>query len=539
MKTKNRYITAILLTSFFVVGAFVGYYMSVKSLSQYSHQQFIIGRNGQSKIDKIVNIIKNKYVDEINTDSIVESIIPSLLSDLDPHSVYISAENMKSVNEDMRGDFGGIGIQFNLFEDTIMVVGVVEDGPSEKSGLVWGDRIVSVNDSLVAGVNMNSDSIMMLLRGEIGTKVKLGIKSRNTNSIREVEVTRGIIPISSIDASYFINDTIGYIKINRFSEVTDKEFARDVARLIQDGMKSLIVDLRENPGGSLYSVINTLDLFLEKDKMILFTEGAHQEKEIARASTTGIFKDLSVNVIISSNSASASEIFAGAIQDNDIGYVIGQRSFGKGLVQTQVPLADGSAFRITTARYYIPSGRCIQKPYEQGRNEYTLDILHRYEHGELTNIDSISIDSSQLFYTSKGRKVYGGGGIMPDFFVPIDTNGRNRLLDSALNDVKIYKYALKYVDDNLEAIKNTCTDKNIIEYLENKKVLLDFLNSLKSSSYTPSVADIKESGDLIKNYLYAYITRESIGEVAFYKTLYRKDDSLKKALEIALKGIKP
>ncbi|MFV0483977.1 MAG: S41 family peptidase [Bacteroidales bacterium] len=539
MKIKDRYIIVIFLVLFFMVGAFIGYCMAIRAATQMPPRQSTIWKTSSSKVDKIINTIKTRYVDEINTDSIIERIIPDILTGLDPHSVYISAEEMRAVNEDMRGDFGGIGVQFNLFEDTVMVVGLIEGGPSEKSGVVWGDRIVEVNDSTIAGVNLSNDSIMTLLRGGVGTKVKLGIKSRGIADIRDVEITRGAIPISSVDVSYMINDTLGFIKINRFSEITDKEFQRNVLALMQKGMKSLIVDLRDNPGGSLYSVVNILDFFLEKDELILFTEGAHQNKEEARATKKCVFKDLSINVMIGSSSASASEIFAGAIQDNDIGYIIGQRSFGKGLVQTQIPLSDGSAFRITTARYYIPSGRCIQKSYEHGRSEYSLDILHRYEHGELTNIDSVSVDSSQLYYTKKNREVYGGGGIMPDFFVPIDTGGRSVLLDSVQEDAKIYRYAIKYVDKNREKIQEGCTDENIFQYLEDNKVFLDFVSSLKTAEYEPSAADIKESGDLIKTYLYAYIARESMGDIAFYKIASKRDNTFKKTLEIALKGIKP
>ncbi|MFV0346874.1 MAG: S41 family peptidase [Bacteroidales bacterium] len=530
---KNRYFIAICLTIFFVVGAFMGYYMALKNTS-YS---LTIPR--QNKIDKIIGAIKTQYVDEVNTDSIIESIIPDLLKGLDPHSMYISAEDMKAVNEDMRGNFGGIGVQFNMHNDTVMVLEVIEGGPSEKAKIQWGDRIVSVNDSKIAGVGMSSDTIMTLLRGEMGTKVKLGIKSRNKSNIKEVEITRGSIPISSIDASYMVNDTIGFIKVNRFSEITNLEFDMHVKQLMHQGMKSLIVDLRGNPGGSLGAVINIVDQFLKKDETILFTEGVHQKRETAKATKHYDFKNLSVNVMISSNSASASEIFAGAIQDNDLGYIIGQRSFGKGLVQSQLMLPDGSALRITIARYYIPSGRCIQKPYDHGKGEYSLDILHRYEHGELTNADSISVDSTQLFYTKKGRKVFGGGGIMPDFFVPIDTSGSSALMDSVQQNAKLYKFALNYVDQNLEDIKNNCNENNIIGYLEKRKVFDKFLKNIESNDYKISKADMKKSGDIIKNYTYAYIARESFGDEAFYKVTSLQDETFKKTLKIAIEGDRP
>ncbi|MEN6455427.1 MAG: S41 family peptidase, partial [Prolixibacteraceae bacterium] len=417
-KRFNIYLPLLIAFSV-IIGIFLGNRLSRQHPSGFQN----ISLQSSNKLSTIVDLIKNVYVDSVSTDKVIEDAIPALLKNLDPHTTYIPASDMQEVTEEMQGNFGGIGVQFSIHNDTVHVVDVISGGPSYKLGIQPGDRIVMVNDSNIAGISIKNEDVLKLLRGEKGTKVKVGIKRAAIKAVIPYTITRGDIPIISVDVSYMINNETGYVKVSRFGEKTYTEFMEAMKKLDNQGAGKIIIDLRSNPGGYLMAVIQMVNEFLDKDELILYTEGHSQPRKTYKATSKGKWLNKDIFVLIDEYSASASEIFAGAVQDNDRGIIIGRRSFGKGLVQEQIPFYDGSALRLTVARYYTPSGRSIQKPYEEGTDEYYHDIMKRAVHGELAVADSIQFADSLKFETKSGRTVYGGGGIMPDYFVPIDTSG--------------------------------------------------------------------------------------------------------------------
>ena len=377
-----------------------------------------------NKLESLLQVIGQRYVDTVDVKELVEKTIPKVLAELDPHSVYIPAKDAEEANQDLRGSFSGIGIQFMIQSDTIYVSDVISGGPSEKVGLMAGDRIVTIDDSLYVGKKISNDGAMKRLKGPKGSEVRLGVKRAGEKDLLSFSIIRGNIPVKSIDASYLINDRWCYMKINKFGETTYPEMLISLAQGLQQGAQGVIVDLRGNTGGYMGSAIQMVNEFLPKGDMIVYTEGENTPRYSEYANGHGSCQQLPIVVLTDETSASASEIFAGAIQDNDRGTIIGRRTFGKGLVQQPIEFDDGSAIRLTIARYYTPSGRCIQKPYANGHNEeYELDLLNRYEHGEFFTQDSIKQDESTAYNTKNGRTVYGGGGIMPDIFVPQDTAG--------------------------------------------------------------------------------------------------------------------
>lgn len=408
-----------------------------------------------SKLDLILNMINYSYVDTVDVKKIEENAIPQILKDLDPHTVYIPAKDMQRVNEEIVGNFGGIGVQFYKYLDTVTVVKVVPGGPAEKARLLDGDRIIKVNDSVVAGNNMNTDAIMKMMRGEIGTDVELTIVRRGENKPVIKKVTRGSIPIKSVDVAYMLDDTTGLIKVRTFGMNTYEEFMQAMEKLSAQGMRKVIIDLRQNEGGILPIAIRMINEFLPEGKLILYTQGKSSPRMDYNSNGKGRYQQLPLAVLIDEFSASASEIFAGAIQDNDRGTIIGRRSFGKGLVQEQRLLPDGSALRLTVARYYIPSGRSIQKPYDQGKEKYYEDILVRLRHGEFGQKDSIRFDENLKFKTVGGRTVYGGGGVMPDVFVPADTSGYSEYMVKVnrLSQI-LYDYTFDFMDRHRSEMKN-------------------------------------------------------------------------------------
>ena len=377
-----------------------------------------------NKIEYLLNIINSQYVDSVDVEKLIEDAMPTILNELDPHSVYIPAKDLESTNEELEGSFSGIGVQFSLQNDTIMVVGVISGGPSEKIGIMPGDRIVEINDSVFTGKDITNEKVMKTLRGAKGTEVKVGVRRSTSKDVLSFNIIRGDIPVNSVDASYMIDQETGYVKISKFGRSTYNEMISSLAKLAAQGGKQYIIDLRGNSGGYLDIAINMINEFLPKDQLIVYTDGVHSARSEAKSNGRGVFQNAPLVVLIDEWSASASEIFAGAIQDNDRGTVIGRRSFGKGLVQQQIPFVDGSAMRLTVARYYIPSGRSIQKEYKMGHDEdYGMDIINRFNHGEFYNQDSIKMNDSLIYFTSNGRTVYGGGGVMPVIFVQIDTTG--------------------------------------------------------------------------------------------------------------------
>lgn len=424
MEYKNslrQILYPIIIAVVLLVGFFFGRFWQA-GFSQGSPGSRLLIYPQTNKLEALINLISEDYVDSIDKKELVEKIIPDVIKHLDPHTVYIPADELKAANQELEGNFGGIGVQFSMQNDTVLVISVVKGGPSEKVGIMPGDRIVTVNDSIIAGIKMNNDKVVGLLRGELGTKVRVGIKRHNLKSLLDFEITRGNIPVFSVETSYMLTDSIGYIKISRFGRNTYQEFLTAMAKLKAHNCKNVVIDLRNNTGGYLDVAISMCNEFLKKGDLIVYTEGHSNPRQNVYANGSGTCQDIGVTVLIDEGSASASEILAGAIQDNDRGLVVGRRSFGKGLVQQQMMLPDGSAIRLTVARYYTPSGRCIQKPYENGVEDYHRDILARFTHGEFFERDSIVMNDSLKYSTKGGRTVYGGGGVMPDIFVPRDTS---------------------------------------------------------------------------------------------------------------------
>lgn len=429
---------------------------------------------GSQKVETLIKAIDRKYVDNVDMDSIMDRILPIILQELDPHSAYYPAEETKESNDELHGSFSGIGIQFSIQEDTIRVNSVIHGGPSEKVGVMAGDRIILINDSLFAGKKIPSNEVVKNLKGPKGTSVKISVMRYGEPNLVDFTIERGDIPVSSVDAAYMISDDIGYIMINKFGETTFTEMMTSLAELSSKGMKKLIIDLRSNSGGYLGAAIQMVNEFLPKNDLIVYTQGAHNPMTQQNADGRGHYKSIPLVVMIDESSASAAEIFTGAIQDNDRGTVVGRRSFGKGLVQEPIEFSDGSSIRITIARYYTPSGRCIQKPYGESDEDYAMDIVKRYEHGEFFNADSIKQNENEVYKTKGGRTVYGGGGIMPDVFVAQDTTGYSVYYSDVVRKSLINKFSFKYVDSNRAKFSKFKSYSEIEEYLDSDNVLNKF-----------------------------------------------------------------
>lgn len=488
---------------------------------------------GEEKLAEILGLIKNDYVDEVDVDSLIERTLPNLLSNLDPHSTYIPAEDLQAVNDDLDGSFSGIGIVFTMLTDTATVNEVIAGGPSEKVGLMPGDRIMTINDSLVAGQDLPNTDIVKMLKGEKGSKVKLGIKRKNAKKLLTFEVTRGDIPVNSIDASYIIAPETGYIKVNKFGRTTRDEFLTGLVNLRNEGAKRYIVDLRGNGGGFLEMAIYMANEFLPANSPIVFTRGRKEmEDSQVFSDGTGAFQDAELIVLLDEYSASASEIFAGAMQDNDRALIVGRRSFGKGLVQRQTTLPDSSAIRLTVQRYFTPSGRCIQKDYKPGkRNAYELDIVYRYEHGEFYNSDSIKFNEELQYRTLNGRTVYGGGGIMPDVFVPNDTTGVTKYYYDVANAGLLQKFAFEYTDKNRQALSGT---KSLSEFLnripDDDELLQQFVAYAVQKGIPARWYYINISRNLIVKNLKALIASDILGREYFYQVSNKDDATVKRAI---------
>lgn len=514
--------------------AFVGGMLSTKGL-------FVQDRSasGNNKLNTLLNIIGHEYVDAVDTDSLMETMYPQLLSGLDPHSVYIKAEDLEAVNSELEGSFSGIGITFNMLNDSINVLEVLSGGPSEKVGLLAGDRIVTINDSVVAGKKWSNEKVMSWLRGESGTKVRLGIRRSTSSELLPFEVTRGPIPVTSIDASYLIDDVTGYIRVNKFGRTTYDEFYTDMVKLRDAGAKRYVVDLRGNGGGFMEMAVMMANEFLPAGQLIVATHGRDESAESTAVSDGGgTFQNAELTVLIDEFSASASEIFAGAIQDHDRGLVVGRRSFGKGLVQRQMELPDGSAVRLTIARYYTPSGRCIQKTYTHGENlDYAHEIVDRYNSGEIFNGDSIKHDDSMVFKTDAGRVVYGGGGIMPDIFVPNDTAEITSYYLNVLNKGLLQKFSFDFTDRHRAELKNAGSVNAMLKVLPpDEELLVEFVDYAKSNGVPARWYYINISRKLIVKDLKALIARDVFGTSAFYKVNNLTDPTVVRALQEMRRG---
>ena len=487
--------------------------------------------NNKSKLDMVINLVEGNYVDTVNSKKIIEDAIPEVLKQLDPHTMYIPAKEMQGVSEEMSGNFGGIGVQFSIQNDTVMVIDVISGGPSQKLGIRAGDRIVRVDDSTLVGKNVKNELVFKKLRGPKGTKVKVGIWRKGLPDLLSFNITRGDIPINSVDVSYMIDQKTGYLKIGRFAEKTYDEYMAALAKLESGGAEQMIIDLRGNPGGYLSAVIRMVNEILDKGELIVYTVGRTQPKREFTAENRGKYFGKRVVVLVDEYSASASEIFAGAIQDNDRGTIIGRRTFGKGLVQEQIPFYDGSAIRLTVARYYTPSGRCIQKPYLKGTDDYYADITRRIVHGELEQKDSIHLADTMKYFTRLKRVVYGGGGIMPDIFIPADTTGNSTYLFKLMQKGLIYQFAFDYADKHREELSHLKSGIEFSDLLRKRSILNEFLQYAVKNGVANNDTGIKTSGKIIETQLMAYIARNIIGEEGFYSIISKIDNTLLDAVK--------
>jgi carboxyl-terminal processing protease len=523
--SKKSILLPLLLALTLVIGIIIGRFLPGEDNSRNS----LNIRLKNDKLNTILNVIESNYVDSVNRNDLVESAIPAMLAKLDPHSIYIPAKDLARANEPLQGNFEGIGISFTMLTDTILVISTIPGGPSEKLGLLPGDKILYVNDSLVAGKHVSDEAVMGLLKGPRGTIVRIKILRNGQKELLSFDITRDKIPIYSVDVDYMVNDKTGYIRINNFAMTTYDDFMKGLRELKGKGMISLILDLRGNSGGIMEAAIQIANQFLKEGQLIVYTKGRTQPRSEARATGKGEFETGNLVVLIDEWSASASEILAGAIQDNDRGTIIGRRSFGKGLVQEPVPFADGSGLRLTIARYYTPTGRSIQKPYNAGFDKYYDDLSERFNHREFEVSDSIHFSDSLKFTTPGGRTVYGGGGIMPDKFVPVDTSGVSPYFIKVRS--LIYRFALKYTENNRESLKKYSEAEEMEKYLDKQNLLDQFTKYAAANGIKKDPSDLKISGNIIHIQIKAYIARNILDNKGFYPIWESIDTTLLYAID--------
>ena len=507
-------------------GVMVGYYFSFGSKTNKQFQE----QANTSKIDHLLDYIKMQYVDTVNTKQLENKAILSLLKGLDPHSDFIPAEDFSAVNEPLEGNFDGIGVEFNIVNDTIRVVNPIIGGPSEKLGIKAGDKIVKVNGKTVAGIKINNKQVFEKLRGKSGSTVTVSILRSGTGGLNDYKITRGSIPIYSIDIAYMIKPGIGFIKISRFASTTYDEYIKAFNDLSKAGMKKLILDLRGNGGGFLKTAVDLADEFLMDGLQIVYTEGRAHPKKVYNATSRGSFEKNEMVVLIDEGSASASEILAGALQDNDRALIIGRRSFGKGLVQDQIDLPDGSAFRLTIARYYTPTGRCIQKPYDKSLDDYYNEEYSRFESGELYHADSIKTDKSKQYKTPGGKIVYGGGGIVPDIFVSLDTGKYNKTVNHLYYNGVLNGFAFEFADQHRVELMKQYQSKSFIEKYEVNEAVIDLLKKYIDTKKVNRKIKGNEIG--LRALLKALIGRNLFDKDAYYPILNQSDDAVQKAVEV-------
>lgn len=533
MKNNNSRFMPFLLAVCLVAGIAIGTFYA----NHFSGNKLGIINTSSNKLNALLHIIDEQYVDTVNITDLVEEAMPQILSELDPHSSYIPAKDLEAVTADLKGSFSGIGIQFTIQDDTIHVNSVIKGGPSEKVGLMAGDRIIEVDDSAFVGKIVTNQEAMKRLKGEKRSKVKLGIYRPGEKGTLHFTVVRGDIPVKSVDAAYMITDKFGYVKVNKFGETTYPELLVALAKLNQKNCEGMIIDLRGNTGGYMAAAIQMVNEFLPNNRLIVYTQGRKAPRENYTSNGTGSSQKMPLIVLVDEGSASASEIFAGAIQDNDRGTIIGRRSFGKGLVQQPIEFSDGSAIRLTIARYYTPSGRCIQKPYEKGKeDEYELDLLTRYEHGEFFSADSIKQNEKEVYHTSLGRPVYGGGGIMPDIFVPQDTTGMTSYFRMAANRGLIIRYSFDYTDHNRQKLQEYDTPEKMETYLKKQNLLNQFAGWAEKRGLKRRNNLMMKSRELFELSLYGNIIYNMLGIEAYIEFLNKTDNTVQKAVEVLEKG---
>lgn len=507
-----------------VLGIVIGNYISTK--------KFTLDKD--RKINAVLNLIQSEYVDSIDVKDLVEQAIPAIIGNLDPHSYYIPASDIRAENEKLDGSMSGIGVSLFMMNDTANVDQVIPNGPAEKVGMLAGDRIISVNGESIVGGTLTAEGIRSKIRGEKGTKVRIGVKRNTSKKMLTFTITRDDIPMNTIDVSYMLDDKTGYIKIAQFGKNTYDEFFAALSKLKKDGASRYIVDLRGNPGGYMEMAILMVNEFLEQGELIVYTKGRKEREDIqVWSDDQGSFHDAQVAVLIDEYSASASEIMAGALQDNDRGLVVGRRSFGKGLVQKQIYLPDSSAIRLTIARYYTPSHRCIQKDYTLGdEDDYSKELYDRYTHGELYSADSIKVDKSRIFRTANGRIVYGGGGIVPDIFVSNDTTGITTYYHAVANLGLLQQYVYTYVDINRDQLKNVKTVKQLMGMMPSDDALTyDFVCYARDNGVPMRWYYINLSRSLIARQLRALVIRDVLGSEEFYRYYNRTDNTVNAALK--------
>lgn len=510
-----------------IAGIFLGRLSVPSQQDDYEGVQVMQMPTATNKLQQILDAIDLYYVDNVSSDTIIEKLIPQILEGLDPHTTYIPADMLEEVNSELRSNFGGVGVQFAIVQDTVNIVAVVDGGPSSHLGVLPGDKIIKVNNRDFVGSAINNQSVIDSLRGDIGTKVDITVLRGGTSI--DFTITRGLIPQYSVNASYMLTDSIGYISIDRFAENTYEEMLQGIAKLKTQGCTKLVVDLRSNQGGLLDVVIRMCNEFLHARDLIVYTEGAHQVRQEARADGKGVCQDMEIVTLIDEFSASSSEIFAGAMQDNDRGLVVGRRSFGKGLVQTQLQLPDFSAVRLTISRYHTPSGRCIQRPYSNGREDYYQEMGRRFS-DELFKVDSTKMDLEHKYTTKNGRTVFGGGGIIPDIFIPHDTTRASVFLYNLRAKSVLYSYSIEYVNKHRDEYKGMST-KEVVAALKQKNLWNEVLSYAASKGVKPKDQIKSVERNIIEQDVRAYIAKDISGNDAFYAILNETDPVILKAIE--------
>ncbi len=526
-KSKFNIILPLLFAVFLVGGMLIG-----NQLNRIAEPNEFAIYPRMNKISGVIDYIAQEYVDSIDRNTLIERTIPQILEQLDPHSIYIPASEVAEYNEPLEGNFSGIGVSFNMQDDTVYILSTIPNGPSEKIGILAGDRIIRVNDSLIAGINMQSSDIVKMLKGKKGTRVNVSIVRRGIDEALDFEITRDRIPIASVDIGYMLTDDIGFIKISKFSRNTNKEFIDAVEKLNNQGMQKLILDLRWNSGGYLNAATELADHFLPEGTPIVYTEGHAQPRKDILATSQVDLLNHELIILIDEGSASASEILAGAIQDNDRGLIIGRRSFGKGLVQQQTMFSDGSALRLTIARYYTPTGRSIQKPYKNGLDDYLNEVHERFDRGEFIYADSIKFADSLKYRTPGGKTVYGGGGIMPDIFIPFDTSLYTDYYNQVFSRGLLYRFAFQYADNNRAKLDEYNDYHEMVEYLDKQNLLKRFTTFAEKNGIRESNEEIILSQHILLISLKAYIARFILDNEGYYPIIHQIDPTIQKSLEI-------
>ena len=532
MKNRLFRFIPLLVAIAMILGIMIGTFYS----NHFAGNRLAIINTSSNKLTDLLHLVDDQYVDSVNIPDIVEKSLPKILKELDPHSTYISAKDVESALQDLKGSFQGIGVQFSIQNDTVCILKIIESGPAQKVGLRAGDRIVTINDSLFVGKSVTNDETMKRLKGKEGTEVKLGIKRKGISKLLDFTIQRGSVPVKTVDASYMLNDTTGYVRITSFGDNTYPEFLSALATLNMGECTSLVIDLRNNLGGYMHPAILVANEFLSPNRLIVYMEGRHSPREDYRSDGRGMYKDIDLVVLVDEGSASASEIFAGAIQDNDRGVIVGRRTFGKGLVQTPIEFRDGSMLRLTKARYYTPAGRCVQKPYVMGNDTaYEADLIERALHGEYYSADSIKV-SGDKYTTMGGRTVYGGGGIIPDYFIPRDTVGITSYFRDLYNTEVPYKFVFNVVDEHRELFESCPNVEKLVALLRKMKLVDKLVVEAEKKGVKRRNLMIRTSYHLIERYLFINIIDQVFGVTEATKYENRTDAAMLKALEIIDEG---